>query len=164
MNTLIPSNLHEALVAQFNRERYNSACYKSMQSAFEEMNWHGFAAWCSKAANEEMTHSEKLFAYLADRQMSITVSEVPTPPQFNGEDVIANFEAALALEVGTTSEFNHLARLAADMDDWLTFQELQWFLHEQVEEEAKVVQVISDLTHAGSGAGYILIDARLGGA
>jgi ferritin len=160
MNTAIPDNLLSALVAQYNAERYNAAVYKSLQAAFEEVNWGGFAKWCGKSAQEETAHSDRFFNYLAKRQAVISVGELAKPPEFNGEDVIVNFETALALEVNNTARITALARLALDVNDFMTLEELQWFLHEQADSEAEIVQIVSDLGHADD---YWLIDQKLGG-
>jgi ferritin len=162
MNTSLPENVHAALVAQYNVERYNSAVYRSLASAFEEVNWSGFAKWCSKSADEELEHSKKFFNYLAKRQAAIEVANIPAPNQFNGEDLLGCFESALALEVETTAKIASLTRLALDMNDFMTLEELQWFNNEQADSEAEIVQILSDLSHAGSGVGYTLIDQELG--
>ena len=163
-NTPVPDNVREALVAQFNTERYNAACYKSVQSAFEAVNWHGFAAWCGKSSQEETDHSNRFFKYLADRQAEIAVEAIPQPPEFFGEDLLDNFDAILKLEVDTTAKIQSLARLALDMNDFLTLEFLQWFLKEQYDSEAKVVQIIADLEHGQCDAARIAIDRELGGA
>ena len=163
MNTPIPDNVLMALVAQFNTERYNSACYKSVQAAFEEVNWHGFASWCGKNSIEETEHANKLFGYLADRQSPVAVNGVPKPPEFSGDDILGNFRAILQLEVDTTAKIQALARLALDMNDFMTLEFLQWFIKEQADSEANVVQIISDLEHGDCDAAHIIIDRELGG-
>jgi len=163
MNTPLPENLASVLVVQYNAERYNSACYASLASAFEEVNWNGFAKFMYKSSFEEMEHAKRVFDYLAERQALIEVGVVERPPAFNGEDVLGNFRAALALEVVNTAKFNALARLALDMNDFLTFTELGWFLDEQTKSEAELVQIISDLEHAEDCKAAILaIDRELG--
>ena len=164
MNTTLPENVHAALVAQFNTERYNAAYYKSVQAAFEDVNWRGFAAWCGKSAQEESEHANKFFSYLACRQAVIAVETVPQPPEFSGEDLLDNFDAILKLEVDTTAKIQSLARLALDMNDFMTLEFLQWFLKEQCESETKVVQILSDLEHGQDDASRLLIDRELGGA
>ena len=149
MNTLLPDNVHAALVDQYNAERYNSAVYASLRAAFEEVNWAGFAKWCGKSSAEEMDHANRIFAYLADRQALVMVAELPKPPEFNGEDIYANFEEVLALEVANTAKITLITRLALDMNDMMTFEAMQWFVHEQYDSEAEIVQIISDLTHIG---------------
>jgi len=163
MNTPLPDNILAALVAQFNTERYNSACYKSVQAAFEEVNWHGFATWCGKNSLEETEHADKIFKYLADRQATIAVEAIPQPPEFSGDSVLDNFYAILKLEVDTTSRIQSMARLALDMNDFMTLEFLQWFLKEQAYSEASVVQIISDLEHGNCDAARIMIDRELGG-
>jgi ferritin len=162
MNTSLPGNLLSAINAQYNVERFNSAVYRSLAASFSETNWEGFSHWCNKSANEELEHAAKFFAYLSKRQAAIEVANVPTPPTFNGEDLIGCLEAALALEVETTAKISSLTRLAIDMNDFPTLEELQWFNKEQADSEAEIVQILSDLTHGNSGAAYVLIDRELG--
>jgi len=76
--------------------------------------------------------------------------------------LIGCLEAALALEVETTAKISSLTRLAIDMNDFPTLEELQWFNKEQADSEAEIVQILSDLTHGNSGAAYVLIDRELG--
>lgn len=161
MNTPIPDNVHAGLMDQYNAERQNSAVYKALQAAFEEVNWAGFAKWCAKSSAEEIDHSNRFFKYLADRQAPIIVYDLPKPPEFNGEDILANFEAALELEMSNTAKITVLARLALDMNDLLTFEAMQWFLHEQYDSEAEIVQIIADLGHVDD---VWLVDQKLGGS
>jgi len=163
MNTTLPDVLHIALVEQYNAERMNSVVYKAIQSAFEEVNWTGFAHWCGKSAAEEIEHSEKIFKYLTERQAFVAVSELPAPPEFDGEAVQANFEAALALEVENTAKLAHLTRLALDLNDFMTVVFMDWFNTEQKDSEAEIVQIISDLKHGNCDAARIIIDRELGG-
>ena len=125
------------------------------------MNWAGFSHWCGKSSSEEIEHSEKIFKYLADRQADITVAELPAPPEFNGEDVKACFEAALALEVENTAKIARLTRLALDLNDFMTVDFLDWFNLEQYASETEIVQIISDLTHGNCDAAMIIIDREL---
>lgn len=163
MNTPLPDNVHEALCAQYNFERESSAKYESIASAFEDVNWHGFAHWMHKQAEEELAHAKRFFEYLADRNATIYVRDLPLPPEFNGEDYIGNFSAALEHETIVTRNLSNIARLALDMNDFMTLEFMQWFIHEQVEEEATLVQIISDMNHGNCPAAIIVIDRELAG-
>lgn len=161
MNTYLPENVHEALCAQYNFERESAAKYESIASAFEDVNWGGFAHWMHKQAEEELSHAKRFFEYLADRNATIYVRELPTPPEFNGEDILGDFSAALEHETVVTKNLSSIARLALDMNDFMTFEFMQWFLREQVEEEATLVQIISDMNHGNCPASIIIIDREL---
>ena len=161
MNTPIPDNVHIGLMDQYNAERQNAAVYKALQAAFEEVNWAGFARWCGKSSAEEIDHSNRIFDYLTKRQALVTVSELPKPPEFNGEDILSNFEAALELEMSNTTKITSLVRLALDMNDFMTFSALEWFVDEQASSEAEIVQIIADLGHVDD---VWLVDQKLGGS
>ncbi len=155
--SLTPST--DSVVAELNRqltlERYSVALYYALSAKFENMNWRGFAKWCMKASKEEQGHADKIFDYLADRNLPIQVEAVPAPPALP-EDILSLFESALDHEKRVTASLNQVAELAEASRDRLTDYFLHPMISEQVEEEQKVWEVLFQLQVAGADRAALL--------
>jgi len=153
------TELPESVVAELNRqitlERYSVAIYYAMAGTLENMNWDGFAAWHYRSSHEEQAHADKIFEYLADRNVSIRVEAVPAPPLIP-RNILTIYSLALEHEKRVTASLKSIAKLAWEQSDLTTFHFLQWFILEQIEEEKKVLEVLFRLQVAGDDRAALL--------
>jgi ferritin len=113
-------------------------------------------------AQEELTHSAKFFGYIVDRSGRAKISALEEPP-FSWDTPLAAVEAAYQHEVKVTGMINDLVSMAGTEKDNATFNFLQWFVAEQVEEEKQVDEVTQRLKLvADKSVGLIVIDGELG--
>ena len=159
---MLKTSIEEALNAQINAEIFSSYLYLSMSSWFDNQGLPGFKSWMETQAQEEMTHATKLISFLQERGGSL-VLEAIEKPQASWSDVLDVFKATLRHEQYVTSRVNDLVDLAIAERDHATNNFLQWFVSEQVEEEANVGEILDQIRlMEGSGHGMYMMDKELG--
>ncbi len=159
---MLTSKMQEALNAQLNGEYYSSYLYLSMSAYGESIDLKGFAHWFLIQTQEEMTHAMKLFNYIVDRKGEVRLRAIDGPPT-KWDSALAVFEDALAHEQHVTERINQLTDLALAEHDHATWTLLQWFISEQVEEEASLDVIVQQLKlAAGTPAALFMLDRELG--
>lgn len=154
--------IQNALNAQLTREMYSSNLYLAMSGYFQSINLKGFAHWMRVQAQEETTHALKFFDYLLERGGLVKVSSIDAPPS-QWDSPLAAMEDALKHEQYVTKKINELADLAIKEGDHATQIFLQWFVTEQIEEEATVNEIVEKLKMIGDWkGGLLMIDNDLG--
>jgi ferritin len=159
--------LVDALVRQYNFERYSADIYLSLGAQLDILNLTGFAHWMYAQAGEERSHADKFKEYLIERNVMPVVAAVPAP-----NHVVTNalmdaprsaFEMALAHEKLVTERINDLYGLARETEDYPTEQFLHWFVKEQVEEEHSLEEILTKFAYAaGNGAAILMLNEELG--
>ncbi|MBU1220349.1 ferritin [Myxococcota bacterium] len=138
------AKLVSELNKQINEEMFSSYLYLSMAAYFENANYGGFAAWMHAQSREEMGHAMKMFKFLLERGEKVELEAI-AKPQASWEKPYDVFKASLAHEQHITSRINHLYFLAKEVKDSAAEIFLQWFVTEQVEEEASVSEVVAKM-------------------
>lgn len=152
----------EALNDQINAEFYSAYLYLSMAGALEDMGLRGFANWMRIQAREETGHGMKIFNHLIERGARVTLTAIKAPPT-EWPDVLTIVKESLKHEQHVTGRINALVDLAIKESDHATNAFLQWFVDEQVEEEASLEEIVQqlNLAHDSKGALFIL-DKEMG--
>ncbi|MBU0567686.1 ferritin [bacterium] len=158
---MIEKKVQEALNNQTNRELYSSYLYLSMAAYFESINLKGFANWMRVQAQEELVHAMKFHDYLMERGGRAILASVEAPPS-EWRSALKVFEHTYEHEQKVTGLINNLVDLAISKQDHATNSFLQWFVTEQVEEEASANEVVQTLKLAGDGNGLFKLDRELG--
>ncbi len=159
---LLSSKIQDALNAQINAEAYSANLYLAMSAHAHSMNLEGFAHWFRKQYEEETSHMLKFVSYIQDRRGTVQLKAVEAPPS-KWEDMTAMFEATLKHEEHVSELILKLAELAVAERDHATSAFLQWFVTEQVEEEATVESILQKLRMTkGSVGGLFALDHRVG--
>jgi ferritin len=154
--------VHKAIEDQIGHEFHAAYLYLAMAGHFEVQGLEGFGRWMRMQAQEEVGHAMRLFDFLVRRGTSVTLKDVPGPASEFGTPLDI-FRQALEHEKEVTALINALLDLAVTKKDYPTQLELQWFVTEQVEEEASVGQVVEQLEMVGeSRAALLMLDQRLG--
>lgn len=150
-----------ALNKQVQEEMFSAYLYQSMAAHFASESLNGMANWFSIQAKEEMTHAFKLYDFIIERGGKVKLMEIKEP-QHSWDTPLAAFEAALGHEKHITECFNNLMDLAMDEKDHATRIFLEWFVSEQVEEEASASEVVDKIKMNGShNQGLMMIDKEL---
>ena len=158
---MINERVEKALNDQVNAEIYSAYLYLSMSSYFESVNLPGFAQWMKAQAQEEMVHAMKIYDYVIERRGRMLLGAIEAPPS-QWDNPVAAFEATLEHERKVTALINDLVEIALAEKDHATNIFLQWFVSEQVEEEASVDGVLQKLKMIGSqGHGLFMMDREL---
>jgi ferritin len=159
---MLCSKMEGALNSQINAEYYSSYLYLSMAAYFDSINLLGMANWMRVQAQEEMVHAMKFFDFVAERSGRVTLTSIEAPPT-EWASPLAAFEAALAHERHISSLINKLVDLALAESDHAANNFLQWFVAEQVEEEATADGIVQQLRLVKDApGGLFLLDRELG--
>jgi len=159
---MLSKKMERALNKQIVAELYSAYLYLSMSAYFHSINFGGFANWMRVQAMEESTHAMKIFDYVNERGGRVLVDAIDKPPT-KWASPLAAFEAVYKHEQKVTGMINDLVDLAVKERDHATQNFLQWFVSEQVEEEASADEVVQKLKMVGrEGGGLFMIDREMG--
>ncbi|NPU95851.1 MAG: ferritin [Candidatus Omnitrophica bacterium] len=159
---MLNPKLLNAFNNQINAELYSAYFYLSIAGYFESMNLKGFARWMRVQAQEEAGHAMKFYSYIFDRGGNVSLAAIDAPP---GEfaSPLAAFEDVLKHEQKVTRMIYDLVDLATAEKDHASNAFLQWFVSEQVEEEATATEVVEKLKMIGDNKnGLFMMDQVLG--
>jgi ferritin len=158
---MLKKKMLKALNNQINAEMYSSYLYLSMESYFQSVSLAGFAAWMRGQVQEELFHGMKFYDYVNERGGKVTLDAIAKPDS-EWKSPLAAFEHILKHEQMVTSLVNNLMDLAIAEQDHATKIFLQWFVTEQVEEEATVGEIVDKLRLIKNGSsGLFFLDAEL---
>ncbi len=159
---MITDQLADALNGQVENEMHAAHLYLSMSSWFDALSLSGCAAWMRLQYQEEVGHALKIFDYVNEAGGRAVVPAVAAP-QAEWSTPLDAFESAYAHERKVTGLINDLYELAAQEKDHAAGVMLQWFINEQVEEEASVSLIVDRLKLIGDDRGALLVlDEQLG--
>ena len=153
---MISKKMQKALNGQLNAELYSAYLYLSMAAYFETADLAGFANWMRVQDSEERLHAMKFYDYILERGGKVTLGSIEAPPS-DWNSPLAVFEATLTHEQKVTGLINDLVNLAVAERDHATEIFLQWFVTEQVEEEASADQVVQKLKLMGDASGGLFM-------
>lgn len=159
---MLSKKMEKALNAQVGAEMFSSNLYLAMALDFETKNMKGFGKWLRVQAKEEMGHATKLIDFIIERGGRAVVPALDAPPA-TWKSAQAAFDQVLSHEIKVTGMINGLVDAAAAEKDHATSVFLQWFVNEQVEEEAQSVEIVETLKLIGDSKGSLyMLDHRLG--
>jgi len=146
---------------QINKELYSAYLYQAMAAYFAAGNLPGMAHWMNAQTQEEVIHAFKFYNHIVERGGRVVLEAIEKPP-VEWDSPLAAFEAALKHEQHVTDLINKLVALSSEQKDQSSYNFLQWFVGEQVEEEASVSEIIGQLKIIGtSGSGLFMLDREL---
>lgn len=158
---MIDKKMEKAINDQMNAEIYSSYLYLSMSAYFESVNLKGFAHWMRAQAMEELTHFKKFYDFLCARGGTVVLSEIKAPPA-KWKSPLAAFENVLKHEQHVTALINNLVDVSLKLKDHATNNFLQWFVGEQVEEEATADEIIQSMKlNRDNPGGLFMMDKEL---
>jgi ferritin len=159
---MISKKMTKALNEQLNKEFYSAYLYLAMSAYCNRNDFPGAANWFKMQYEEEQGHATRIYNYLIDQDANVVLQAVDKPPKKFGS-LLETYEESLAHEQFMTQNLNNLSDFALKEKDHATYNLLQWFVNEQVEEEATVGEIISKLKMVGDdGYGMLMIDGELG--
>lgn len=158
----ICEKLSAAINDQINAEFYSAYLYLSLSNFWEEKGRKGVANWFRMQALEEVDHAKQFMTYMHDRDGVVRLEAIKQVKQ-EWSSLLEAFTDTLAHERLVTRRIYDLYELAESEKDYATRQMLNWYIAEQVEEEASVQEIIDNLTLVGEdGTGIYQIDRELG--
>lgn len=160
---MLSPKMESALNKQLNMEYYSAYLYLAMSAYLNDIDLPGFANWMRMQFEEEMSHALKFYDFIDTRDGRVKLTEIQAPP-VEWDSPLAVFEDTFKHEQSVSQAINALVDLSTEENDHATYNFLQWFVEEQVEEEdaadniRKRIKLID-----GSGTGLLIIDQELAG-
>ncbi len=158
---MLNKKVEQELNKQVNAELFSAYFYLSMSAYLESKNLPGFAHWMRIQAQEEDFHAMKIFDYINERSGRAVLTAIEQP-KTEWKNVIEVAEEIYAHEQKVTGLINNLLDVAIKEKDHATSNFLQWYVAEQVEEEANTENVLNQLKMVeGKGHGLFMLDKEL---
>jgi ferritin len=159
---MISKTVEDALNKQVNREYYSAYLYLAMSAYFESANMKGFGKWLRIQAKEEQAHGDKFLNYILARGGTVALGAIEAP-KAKWASAGKVFEEVYAHEQKVTGMINALVDLSVKEKDHATFEMLQWFVKEQVEEEEHSLAILEQIKVVGDVPGHLFyLDHHLG--
>ena len=159
---MITPKMLEAMNEHLNVEYYSAYYYLSMSAYFHDSNLNGLGSWMRMQYQEELIHAGKFYDFINDRDGAVKLQQIAAPPN-KWDSPLDVFQDALKHEQEVTQKIYDLVDLSLEMRDHASNTFLQWFVTEQVEEEATASEIIQQLKLVGNdGNGLFLLDRELG--
>ena len=157
MNTKV----EDILNAQINKEFYSAYLYLAMSDYFDSIGLKGFSNWTKVQAKEEMDHGMIIFDYIIARDSKVNLQTIEAPDiVFDGP--LNVFEMILSHEKEVTESIESVANLSEDECDKATRCFIDWYIGEQVEEEANATELIETAKCIGNDkAAFYMFDKEL---
>jgi ferritin len=153
---MISKKMEAMLNDQVNFELYSAYIYLAMSAHLKSQGMNGFANWMQIQAQEETVHGMGFYAAVIERGGKITLKAI-AQPKSEWKSVLAAFENVLEHECIVTARINNIAALADSEKDFATRNFIQWYVGEQVEEEANANEIINELKLAANSKEALLM-------
>ena len=158
---MLKDSILEKLNEQVNHELRSAYVYYAMAAYFEGVSLKGFAHWMTLQAQEELTHVDRIFRYINDKGARVELRDVPAP-RGEWKSPLDAMQDAYNHECFVSEKINECVSAALAANDHSTNAFLQWFVAEQVEEEAAADDVVQKLKLIGEHpSGLFLLDNEL---
>ena len=158
---MLTEKVQNALNSQIKEELQSAYVYLAMSAESDRLGLPGFANWFKMQYGEELAHADRFFNFILERDGEVELHALDKP-SVSGESPLSLFEKAFAHEQHITACIFKLKDLAREESDHATDVFLEWFVNEQVEEEASTRTVIDQLKLVeGNPNGLFMIDREL---
>ncbi len=157
---MLHKDMEKAINDQIKWELWSGYLYLSMSSWFSSKGLNGFASWMKNQAGEELFHATKMFDFVNERGGRAILQTVEAPPH-QWKSALEALKYGLKHEGEVTARINNLVNVAAKLKDHATVNFLQWFVAEQVEEEASFGDVVNKLELVGDGGALYMLDKEV---
>ena len=159
---MLNPKVEEAINEQINAELYSAFLYLSMSAYFQRQNLPGFAKWTYVQYLEETTHALKFFNYVNERGGSVKLTAIKEPPT-EWKNPVEVYDAIYKHEQLVTSLIYRIVDIAIQERDHASNNMLQWYVAEQVEEEANASLILEQLKRIGDAQESLyVLDKELG--
>jgi ferritin len=151
---MLSKKVEQVLVAQIEKELYSSNLYLAMASWAETSGYKGIAEWLYAQADEEHMHMLKFMKFVNERGGKAIIPAIQKP-ESDFKNPMDVFQKVLEHEIYVTESINNIVAVCVEEKDFSTQNWVQWFVTEQLEEEASVSEIIDKLKLAGEHSLYI---------
>lgn len=154
-----PTVLHE-LQRQLNDELIAAHAYLALAIWCEDQNYTGFSSFFKKQATEEREHAEKFIDHLIDRGVLPAIGGLPEP-KGTFDHLLEVGKQAQLMEQSNTAGIVKGYEAAIAAKDYQAQMLLQWFISEQLEEEAWTDEMVDRIGRANCAGGLSELDRHI---
>ncbi len=151
--------VEKALNAQIEIEASSSQFYLAMASWAETEGLNGTSQFLYEHSDEERMHMLKLVKFINERGGKAVIPALQQPPK-SFKDITAIFESLLEHEMFVTKSINEVVDVCLKEKDYTTHNFMQWYVSEQLEEEALARNVLDKLKLIGNDKGGLYLFDR----
>ena len=156
---MITSKVQDILNVQISKEAYSSQLYLSMAVWADSKGYKGISDFMYAHTDEERFHMLKMVKFLTERGGEVKLASIQEPKS-DYKDVKDLFESLLEHEMYITNSINEIVHVCLQEKDYTTHHFMQWYVNEQLEEEALARTALDKLKLIGGidSAGMYLFD------
>lgn len=159
---MISKKMTQSLNAQVNKEIFSAYLYLAMSANAFSLGYKGAGAWFKVQFQEELEHAMKFYNYILSQGEVMEFGAIDKP-KVGYANLLDMFTDTLKHEKLVTKSLNSLMDLAVSEKDYATQSMLQWYITEQIEEEANDSDIIGMIKMAGTSTGTLyMVDKQLG--
>ncbi len=156
---MLKKKIENALNNQIKIEAESSQFYLAMASWAETEGLNGTAEFLYAHADEERMHMLKLVKFVNERGGKAIIPALKQPPkEFKSLNKV--FEHLLNHEMMVTEEINNVVDVCLSEKDYTTHNFMQWYVSEQIEEEALARTIMDKLNLIGNDKGGLYLFDR----
>jgi ferritin len=156
----IPAKVHAELNRQFNQELSAAHSYRALSLWCDDQNLKGFARYFAKQAGEELMHAGRMTTHLIDRG-ELPETTAIAAPKCNFKSLLEVAQHAQAMELDNTKGIHSVYEAALAAKDYPAQVFMQWFVNEQVEEEAWCLEMVERVERASCAGGLSDLDRHI---
>lgn len=156
---MINKKVEKALNAQVEIELNSSQFYLAMASWAETEGLNGTSKFLYQHSDEERFHMLKLVRFINERGGKAIVPAIEQPPK-SWKSVKDIFQDLLNHEIGVTENINKVVDICLKEKDYTTHNFMQWYVSEQIEEEALARTIMDKLHLIGNDNGGLYMFDR----
>ncbi|MDO6490118.1 MAG: ferritin [Cellulophaga sp.] len=156
---MLSKNIEKALNNQIKIEAESSQIYLAMACWAEVKGLEGVAGFMYDQSNEERDHMLKLIKFVNERGGHAQISELAAP-NVTFSSFKEMFEKLFEHEVFVSNSINELVHISLQEKDYATHNFLQWYVSEQIEEEAMARTILDKINLIGDDKGGLYLFDR----
>lgn len=156
---MVSQKVQDALNKQILLEGQSSQFYLSMATWAENKGFGGTCEFLYRQSDEERQHMLKLIRYVNERGGKAEIPAI-TKPTDSFDSLTKVFELLLAHELNVSAEINNVVHTCLEERDYTTHNFMQWFVSEQIEEEATARSIMDRINLIGNDKGGLYLFDR----
>lgn len=156
---MLSNKIEKALNKQIAVEAESSQFYLAMASWAETEGLNGTASFLYRHSDEERLHMLKLIKFVNERGGKAKIPQLKAPPE-SFKDIREVFQLLFDHEMKVTEDINQVVDICLQTKDYTTHNFMQWYVAEQLEEEALARDLIDKLNLIGNDKGGLYLFDR----
>jgi ferritin len=153
---MVSKKIEKALNDQIRLESESSQLYLAMACWAEANGFEGVSEFMYDQSDEERQHMLKIIKFLNNRGGTTVVTEL-SAPKYQYDSIRELFENLLKHEIFISEKINDLVHLTFELKDFATHSFLQWYVIEQIEEEATARNIIDKMNLIGDNVSSLYL-------